>query len=192
MEKAKAIAHVKDMYAHMIFREDKEALETLIPELKESEDEKARKWLTNLVENLGDAADEDAEKELEVMRPLALAYLEKQKEQKTAEWSEEDVDMLNSCISSIEEAKENRYAYKETDGDTSYDHEIDWLKSLPERFNLTPKQEWTEEDSINLNSILNHLKEYLTNGAYTYYESWLNSLRPSWKPSEDEECKNSK
>ena len=46
------------------------------------------------------------------------------------EWSEEDEDMLNSCISSIEEAKENRYAYKETDGDTSYDHEIDWLKSL--------------------------------------------------------------
>ena len=44
--------------------------------------------------------------------------------------SEEDEDMLNSCISSIEEAKENRYAYKETDGDTSYDHEIAWLKSL--------------------------------------------------------------
>ena len=46
------------------------------------------------------------------------------------EWSEEDEDMLNSCISSIEEAKENRYAYRETDGDTSYDHEISWLKSL--------------------------------------------------------------
>lgn len=50
--------------------------------------------------------------------------------QKSAEWSEEDADMLNCCISSIEEAKENRYAYKETDGDTSYDREIDWLKSL--------------------------------------------------------------
>jgi len=46
------------------------------------------------------------------------------------EWSEEDADILNCCISSIEEAKENRYAYKETDGDTSYDREIDWLKSL--------------------------------------------------------------
>ena len=46
------------------------------------------------------------------------------------EWSEEDEEMLNSCISSIEEAKENRYAYKETDGDTSYDHEIAWLKSI--------------------------------------------------------------
>ena len=46
------------------------------------------------------------------------------------EWSEEDKEMLNSCISSIEESKENRYAYKETDGDTSYDREVDWLKSL--------------------------------------------------------------
>lgn len=46
------------------------------------------------------------------------------------EWSEEDEDILNCCISSIEEAKENRYAYKETDGDTSYDREIAWLKSL--------------------------------------------------------------
>ena len=52
---------------------------------------------------------------------------------KPAEWSKEDEDMLNSCISSIEEAKENRYAYKETDGDTSYDHEIAWLKSLRSR-----------------------------------------------------------
>lgn len=41
--------------------------------------------------------------------------------------------MLNSCISSTEEAKENRYAYKETDGDTSYDHEIAWLKLLRNR-----------------------------------------------------------
>lgn len=38
-------------------------------------------------------------------------------------------DMLNRCISSIEEAKENRYAYKETDGDTSYDEEIAWLRN---------------------------------------------------------------
>ena len=59
-----------------------------------------------------------------------LFGIEKQKEQKPAEWSEEDADMLNCCISSIEEAKENRYAYKETDGDTSYDREIDWLKDL--------------------------------------------------------------
>ena len=60
------------------------------------------------------------EKNLEYLKPA-----------KSAEWSEEDEEMLNSCISSIEESKENRYAYKENDGDTSYDREIAWLKSLP-------------------------------------------------------------
>ena len=49
--------------------------------------------------------------------------------------------MLNSCISSIEEAKENRYAYKETDGDTSYDHEIAWLKSLRPQPHWMPSKE---------------------------------------------------
>ena len=66
------------------------------------------------------------------------------KKQKPAERSEEDEDMLNSCISSIEEAKENRYAYKETDGDTSYDHEIAWLKSLRPQSHLKPSEEQME------------------------------------------------
>lgn len=68
--------------------------------------------------------------------------LKKQKEQKPAEWSEEDEEMLNSCISSIEESKENRYAYKETDGDTSYDREVDWLESLRNRVGKESLQSW--------------------------------------------------
>ncbi len=62
-------------------------------------------------------------------------------EQQQQEWSEEDEDVLNSCICSIEEAKENRYAYKETDGDTSYDHEINWLKSL------RPQPKWKPNEA---------------------------------------------
>ena len=132
-------------------------LHNIFPELRESEDERIRKELIIFLrspfikENLTD----------EKVAPW-LEWLEKQKEQKVdidklrkdiyqsgyndgyqhgkedaqkeqpspAEWSEEDADILNCCISSIEEAKENRYAYKETDGDTSYDREIAWLKSL--------------------------------------------------------------
>lgn len=133
---------------------DKEILEDF-PELRESEDERIRKALIDGVRQIRCKGN--------VTQEQMLAYLEKQKdkmtaeeyesselfqlklktkyangyqdglaqkEQNTAEWSEEDEEMLNSCISSIEESKENRYAYKETDGDTSYDHEIDWLKSL--------------------------------------------------------------
>ena len=64
---------------------------------------------------------------------------------KPVEWSEEDADILNCCISSIEEAKENRYAYNETDGDTSYDREIAWLKSL--RPSWKPSEE--QMDALN-------------------------------------------
>ena len=93
---------------------------------------------------------EDKRRAEELIKALQSGYYEgyqhgkedAQKEQKPAEWSEEDEEMLNSCISSIEESKENRYAYKENDGDTSYDREIAWLKSLRPQ----PKQEWSEED----------------------------------------------
>ncbi len=60
-------------------KETMKILETLIPELRESEDEKIRKWIYNLVSDL-DPQDDDAEKELDEMKPLVLAWLEKQKE----------------------------------------------------------------------------------------------------------------
>ena len=140
-----------------------------------------------------------------------------------AEWSEEDADMLNCCISSIEEAKENRYAYKETDGDTSYDREIDWLKSLrpqpkkglhpgsirkvdnPMKWMEEDEKEreqkpvtWSEEDEKIISSIRHILFEHaFENGGvdvngdyckdvYSQANDFLLSLRPSWKPSEEQ------
>lgn len=97
-------------------------------------------------------------------------------EQKSAEWSEEDEEMLNSCISSIEESKENRYAYKETDGDTSYDREVDWLKSL------RPQPQWkpSEEQMNELFHALIPGAEYdcdILEELYFGLKSWLDSIR---------------
>ena len=102
----------------------------------------ARWNILNLIDSLLDEPVDYAE-ELKKCKDNPLYFYDKyvKVKQEPAEWSEEDEEMLNSCISSIEEAKENRYAYKETDGDTSYDHEIAWLKSLPERFNPQPNIE---------------------------------------------------
>jgi hypothetical protein len=102
---------------------------------------------------------------------------------KSAEWSEEDEDMLNSCISSIEEAKENRYAYKETDGDTSYDHEIAWLKSL-----RPVKQEWSVGDEDRIRQIERIAQQAgCTQKLQEEIHNWLKSLRPThWKPSEEQ------
>lgn len=57
------------------------ATKGLIPELVESNGEQIRNWICGIIESLGEPADEDAERELNIMQPLALAWLEKQKEQ---------------------------------------------------------------------------------------------------------------
>ena len=85
-----------------------------------------RELIEFLANNI-DASWVDVIKSAEVYAQRIRSMFEKQKKQ----WSEEDVDMLNSCISSIEEAKENRYAYKETDGDTSPEQpEVDLKKEV--------------------------------------------------------------
>ena len=113
---------------------------------------------------------------------------------KPAEWSEEDEEMLNRCISSIDEAKENRYAYKETDGDTSYDEEMAWLKSLcPQPQKL---EDWTEEDERKYQCIRKILLDNLdsSEGKFTVAEilDWYEkkgtgrNSKYTWKPSEEQ------
>lgn len=91
--------------------------------------------------------------------------------QTTAEWSEEDADILNCCISSIEEAKENRYAYKETDGDTSYDREIAFLKSL------RPSWKPFKDEERLINTSISFLKDFADKGYENAVEciDWLKS-----------------
>jgi hypothetical protein len=126
-------------------------------------------------------------------------------EEKPAGWSEDDEEMLNSCISSIEESKENRYAYKETDGDTSYDREIAFMKSLPERFVLQPMQEWSDEDESNATFILDSLDGLLRyckknkEGAYQskqikeaqeWIKTRLKSIKPQPETNDEEYIRN--
>lgn len=63
---------------------------------------------------------------------------QKLKEQKP-EWSEEDRIMLNDIIRCLPSKSSAEFNQKR----------VNWLKFLPERFNLQPKQEWTEEDKTN-------------------------------------------
>lgn len=106
------------------------------------------------------------ERSLDYLAGRYAGYTAAKQEQKPAEWSEEDADMLNCCISSIEEAKENRYAYKETDGDTSYDREINWLKSL------RPSWKPSEEQIDALKELIDDANRagWVTPGATELYE----------------------
>ena len=172
----------------------KTAIERIFPELRESEDEKVRKRLIEIVKiwkNGGHARGYSDEID------NILACLEKQAEQKPT-WSEEDeenlnrvgdvqttpnqMEMLESCIDKMSMTAPNLWK-----------KEIDWLKSLKDRVQPQPKQEWSEEDEKMKRLIISTLTSMGTLNLERYHnmnldevKKWLKSLKPQnhWKPSE--------
>jgi predicted P-loop ATPase len=57
-----------------------------------------------------------------------------------------------------------------------------WLKLLPGRFNLQPKQEWSEEDKTMLKVAIAVLRRY----SHDDVANFLKSLRSSWKPTDEQ------
>lgn len=114
---------------------------------------------------------------------------------KFAEWSEEDDYRIRWIISLLTTMREK--GIDDRFGDSVPDDIPDmiaWLKSLPERFNLQPKQEWGEEDNFMATTVENSF--YLHCGQMTdrlseqykkFFEK-VKSLRPKphWKPSEEQ------
>ena len=117
------------------------------------------------------------EKNLEYMKPS-----------KPAEWSEEDKYILKNIHDFIKENTINPNRVN-CAGEC-----LNWLISLPERFNLQPKAEWGEVDKLTLDSIISIVEDWESKQSEEekeYYgatqkSNWLKSLRPSWKPSEEQ------
>jgi len=123
-------------------------IETIFPELAESEDERIRKDLIGGLMWQRDNLKSEGPHDNSLILPgfcltvgEHLAYLEKQKEQKPAEWSEEDTEMYINVASSL-----RGYAC----GLENEEHK-------------------------------KHIKKGLD-----WLETRFNSLRPSWKPSEEQ------
>lgn len=125
MTKKEAIETIKTTMPYM-WKETKEAIQTLIPELAECEDEKIRKTLIHIVKGACDKygikyrGDEINEEKL-------LAYLEKQKEQKPAEWSKEEQTIIEGACNALEIHGHSKLA--------------DNLKSLPPQSHWKPSEE---------------------------------------------------
>ena len=107
-------------------------------------------------------------------------------EQKPAEWSEEDERMLSRCVKSIESSKQF------ADSDTfkkAKDKEINWLENRIKSFRPI-KQEWSEEDEHRRKDAIYFLesakKHYADTSEIEKTIDWLKSLRPHWKPSEEQ------
>ena len=137
-------------------------IETLFPELAESEDERIIKAIKSAVLQLTDIY---LQEKYGLKQSDCIAWLEKQK---PIEWSEEDDSRYSSCLYMVER-------------ETSL---YNWLKSLKERVLPQPKQEWSEEDEQILQGIWD---EILANKhdakecewkTYDKFLDWLKSLRP--------------
>ena len=107
---------------------------------------------------------------------------------KIKSWSEEDEKTLNEIFSVAARASLS----KSTLFGKSYDYIKwqNWLKSLRDRVQPQPKQEWSEEDETKMRAALAFIKsEFPKNGDEEIMEGtieWLKSLkqRIGWKPSD--------
>lgn len=161
---------------------DKETIEYIFPELKESEDERIRKELIKEINGLWENDSATWPSSLEKKNKY-IAWLERQA-QKPAAWSEEDERYMNTTIAYLKDATEFK---------KNAENCIDWLKSLKDRTLPQPKQEWSKEDEEHIDSLLKRLdalcrnKFERTRFAISEDRDWLESLRPQnkWKPSDE-------
>lgn len=151
----------------------REVLETLIPELAESEDERIRKELKEAFE----AYDIESTWNGIPIRSI-FAWLEKQKEQKPA-WSEEDEDAINGAIGILLDDNNPDFVFPEH-SKLSVGEIVKRLKSLRPQ----PKPEWSEEDEKMLRTIISDGSRGVELDSKQI--SFLKSLRPSWISSEEQ------
>jgi hypothetical protein len=164
---------------------DKEIIEALIKHLKEQDGFLtainciSTKAILSWLEKQQEQKPVDYETELKKCKDNPLYFFDKYVsiKQKPAEWSEEDEEMLKDIISGLKAQKLLIFAH-ENQGKAQMNARIDWLQSLPERFNLQPKPEWGEEDEKMLQSII---KDFRAGKVSTIgQERWLKSLRPQY------------
>lgn len=111
----------------------------------------------------------------------SLGYENGRNEQKPVEWSKEDDLKLGALITDIETRSDLTEAIK-----IKY---VSFLKSLRPQ----PKQEWSEEDEETLACAISVFEDFaecknvsVPPASAKRYLKRLKSLRPSWKPSEEQ------
>ena len=165
------------------------------------EDEEIYTFVCNFFETCWWSKTWDISREqvLQILKSLPEKFVLQPKQ----EWDVEDKLMIKCCLEAI-----NVYKHKAKRGKflparfniggylASTEKVESWLKFLPGRFNLQPKQEWSDEDEHRRDGIIQWLREYQEKFNPKYdslsiegIESlidWLKSIRPSWKPSEEQ------
>ena len=185
MERKEAIEVIKKNWPDSSFTMLRKALETLIPELKESEGERMVKFIKNQLFNIKKTITDNYE--LDTKLTKAIDWLEKRGEQKPTEdrymegylnginnasktlkpaaWGEEDKEIIDYLIDYLESELDS--SYTDLDKET-FTKEINWLKSLKERCTYKPSKEQMKAlyDSIPENVFEISEREQLLDSLY--------------------------
>jgi len=100
-------------------------------------------------------------------------------------WSEEDEDYYDAIITKLEVTKDDVLLT---------DNQMEFLKSLKDKYVPQSKQEWSEEDREKLSECCSIIKQWQDAQENYYFEqrfnysNWLKSLIPrsQWKPSDEQ------
>ena len=188
MTREEAINVVKNNWPDSSYTRLREALETLIPELKESEDERIRKAIRYAI---GQSTHFDGTLINGVSSEEALAWLEKQGEKKP-------IGLEYAAKMFLEELSNTPYNNKPiTDAQVITKELLNFFQNPasynPDALNIQQPAEWSEEDESMREALIQDF-EMLKDGAssdtvkalYDKRIAWLKSLKPQphWKPSE--------
>jgi len=168
---------------------DDATLEFVFPQLKESEDERIRKDIVALIlfalED-GSAVSPGSH----TTKEEALAYLEKQKEQKPSIPKFRVGDMMRTKQEAAEGIIDGLPVIVSVDDDYYYCTNEKIPITEQEEYEFPPMNmrqkpaEWSEEDDWKRKELIQYLEE---KGDYRIvWMTWLKSLRPSWKPSDEQ------
>ena len=157
MNREEALKIVRDLYEKSLFlKKDKEAIETLIPELNESEDERTRK---EIIQFFKDAANSKTR----VVNSNTFAewatYLEKQKGQKSVKLNDDTEVGLDRALQIVKHAKGNLCGYQSDDGIYECDHAIQTLERILKNGIEQQPAEWSKEDEDIINEVAPILAE---------------------------------
>ena len=185
MTKEEAIKFVRENM-HLSYDEGNifEAIKTLVPELSESEDERIRKEIIGYLTHRADVtAFVDETKDCERW----IAYLEKQKEQKSVECIEFDNEFKNQVSHLLASVLNREWEYSKEFVEYTAQQLLGYAKH-----EISP-EEWSEEDKVKLNDVIRLIEDSgHVQSIREHYTTFLKtlpnrfSLNPSWKPSEEQ------
>jgi hypothetical protein len=161
----------------------KGTMEYLFPELAESGDEIIKEELINYLKHRCNSTTLSGE---ERACNKWIDWIEKQGEQKSAEWSEEDETKIKSIITFLKSP--SLCAMNGNKG--IIDENIKYLKSLKDR--VQPEQEWSEDDEQYLLVCKNALRKYQITNKWDsdiisrWLDNKLKSLRPHINVTDEE------